>query len=157
VYRRVVGFPGDFSRGITPSSFPRSGASNEARAVQSILTERLGVLDQRLEGLGLAVCEETRIVELAERTVGSGPLPGAAIAVDPAGVGLELDEVDAVVGDSERIDFVDLAVVGSELEVRPHVIRLAVGQPLAKPGKSLALVVVGGIGDGDPPCRIHPH
>jgi hypothetical protein len=36
VYRRVVGFPGDFSRGITPSSFPRSGASNEARAVHKI-------------------------------------------------------------------------------------------------------------------------
>jgi hypothetical protein len=41
VYRRVVGFPGDFSRGITPSSFPRSGASNEARAIQFVNCRRL--------------------------------------------------------------------------------------------------------------------
>ena len=36
VYRRVVGFPGDLSSGMTPSSFPRSGASNEPRVVQSV-------------------------------------------------------------------------------------------------------------------------
>ena len=33
-YRRVVGLPGVPSFPITPSSFPRSGASNEPRKVQ---------------------------------------------------------------------------------------------------------------------------
>jgi hypothetical protein len=34
VYRRVVGRPGDISSGMTPSSFPRSGASKQPRAIQ---------------------------------------------------------------------------------------------------------------------------
>ena len=33
-YRRVVGFPFDTSRGMAPSSFPRSGTSNIPRATQ---------------------------------------------------------------------------------------------------------------------------
>lgn len=40
-YRRVVGFPGDISCGMTPSSFPRSGASNHPRATHCQL--ELGV------------------------------------------------------------------------------------------------------------------
>jgi hypothetical protein len=35
VYLRVVGFPGDCSFGMAPSSFPRSGASSISRAIQS--------------------------------------------------------------------------------------------------------------------------
>jgi hypothetical protein len=34
LYLRVVGFPGDCSFGMTPSSFPRSGASRISRAIQ---------------------------------------------------------------------------------------------------------------------------
>ncbi|EUA37808.1 hypothetical protein I549_2629 [Mycobacterium avium subsp. avium 2285 (R)] len=34
LYLRVVGFPGDCSFGIAPSSFPRSGASRISRAIQ---------------------------------------------------------------------------------------------------------------------------
>ncbi|EUA39525.1 hypothetical protein I549_5081 [Mycobacterium avium subsp. avium 2285 (R)] len=33
LYLRVVGFPGDCSFGIAPSSFPRSGASRISRAI----------------------------------------------------------------------------------------------------------------------------
>lgn len=35
LYRRVVGLPGDFSFGMTPSSIPRYGASGDPRAVQN--------------------------------------------------------------------------------------------------------------------------
>ena len=35
LYLRVVGFPGDCSFGMTPSSFPRSGASTISSAIQN--------------------------------------------------------------------------------------------------------------------------
>ncbi|ABK66519.1 ISAfe2, transposase [Mycobacterium avium 104] len=37
LYLRVVGFPGDCSFGIAPSSFPRSGASRISRAIHVLL------------------------------------------------------------------------------------------------------------------------
>jgi len=36
LYLRVVGFPGDCSFGMAPSSFPRSGASMISRAFQTV-------------------------------------------------------------------------------------------------------------------------
>src|SRR6185503_8081679 len=38
-YRRVVGLADDLSTDMTPSSLPRSGASNEPRAIQSTTTD----------------------------------------------------------------------------------------------------------------------
>lgn len=51
LYLRVVGFPGDCSFGMTPSSFPRSGASTFPRAIQDTgfvdLAGEQGLLGQR--------------------------------------------------------------------------------------------------------------
>jgi hypothetical protein len=43
VYLRVVGFPGDCSFGMTPSSCPRPGASSISRAIQVVPADRLTV------------------------------------------------------------------------------------------------------------------
>ncbi|WP_211221891.1 hypothetical protein, partial [Granulicoccus phenolivorans] len=44
--RRVVGFPDASSFGITPSSFPRSGASNNLRALHNDKARRDILLSQ---------------------------------------------------------------------------------------------------------------
>ncbi|EUA40235.1 hypothetical protein I549_4385 [Mycobacterium avium subsp. avium 2285 (R)] len=47
LYLRVVGFPGDCSFGIAPSSFPRSGASRISRAIQTPATPTVGETSAR--------------------------------------------------------------------------------------------------------------
>ncbi|WP_264002652.1 MULTISPECIES: hypothetical protein, partial [Mycobacterium avium complex (MAC)] len=47
LYLRVVGFPGDCSFGIAPSSFPRSGASRISRAIHAFAEGAIGYWFER--------------------------------------------------------------------------------------------------------------
>jgi hypothetical protein len=121
------------------------------------LANALGAGQHVPEGLGLAVGEDPGVVEDAALALGRRPLPGAAVAADLAGVRLDLDQVDAVVGDGEGVDLVEAAVGGGELEVRPHAVGVTVVEAAAEEGQCLPLVVVGAVRDRRPSRRVRVH
>jgi hypothetical protein len=84
-----------------------------------------------LRALAFAVGELAGVVEVAALALGGDPLPGGGVAADRARVRLDLDQVDAVVGDRKGVDLVQGAAGGHELEVRPHVVGLTVVKPPA--------------------------
>lgn len=124
-----------------------------------VLGERLRPLQRLLQRLGLAAGQQAGVVERPPAAFGGGPLPCGPVGADPAGVGLDLDQVDAVVGDGEGVDLVQLAVRRRELEVRLELdaVGLAVGEAPAEKGQRLPLMVVRAVGDGGPAgrCRVH--
>ena len=104
--------------------------------------------------LRLAVRQQERTVDQELLAVDLAA-PRARVARDGPAPALDLDEVDLVERHHEQIDFVDAAVLGDELEVRPRAERLAVRQAGLQVVEGLALPGVFGGGDLDPAGGFH--
>ena len=104
--------------------------------------------------LRLAVRQQERTVDQEFLAVDLAA-PRARVARDGPAPALDLDEVDLVERHHEQIDFVDAAVLGDELEVRPRAERLAVRQAGLQVVEGLALPGVFGGGDLDPAGGFH--
>ena len=98
---------------------------------------------QRLELARLAVGQQQRVLLIAFAAAGRAHQPAVLVAADVAGPVLDLDQVDAVAGDHQRVDFIDAAVFGDELEVRPSAERRGFGQVLAQQIQGLLFVRMG--------------
>src|SRR5699024_1628703 len=104
------------------------------------------LLELRSEVLRLAAREQQRGA-LGATIAG----PGAVVASDRAVEVLELDEVQRVLAEHQRIDLVPATVSVAELEVGPDPVRGMLGDPLAEVLEALALMVELGGGHLDPP------
>ena len=93
-----------------------------ARAPAPSATAIFG-LQERREGLGLAVGQQDGVVVRGPPALPVGPGPGAGVPLDPARPALDLDQPEALLGQDQQIDLVDGPVGGLELEVGPGAVR----------------------------------
>ena len=116
--------------------------------------QRLLRLQEPRQLLRLAVRQQEGAVHQRHLAPGFAP-PRALIAGDCARPALDLDQIDLVERDDEQIDFVDAAVFGDELEVRPRPERLTVREAGLEILEGLALPDVLGGGDLGPAGGVH--
>ena len=112
---------------------------------------------QRLELARLAVGQQQRVLLIAFAAAGRAHQPAVLVAADVAGPVLDLDQVDAVAGDHQRVDFIDAAVFGDELEVGPGAKRRGFGQVLTQQVQGLLLMRIVGWVDGVPAAGLGGH
>ena len=117
-------------------------------------SQRLLRLQEPRQLLRLAVRQQEGAVHQGHLAPGFAP-PRALIAGDGARPALDLDQIDLVERDDEQIDFVDAAVFGDELEVRPRPERLTVREAGLEIIEGLALPGVLGGGDLGPAGGVH--
>jgi hypothetical protein len=109
---------------------------------------------QRLQPLRLAVGEKQRVVQRAGvHRARPGVSPGARIPLEEPRPALDLDQEDALWSDDKRIDLADRPIE-QELEVRPHVVGLMIGEAPLEEGERVSLPRELGGGDLDP-AAIH--
>lgn len=107
-------------------------------------------LEARAQHLRLALRGAARIVAPEATTFGRDPRPVDGVALDAAGPCLELHEVDARVPEDDEIDLVEAARRRIEqVDERPEMIGIGVGQCLLGERDALALVRVRGLADSD--------
>ena len=84
-------------------------------------------LKQGAELLGFQVGREQRVIDRRELAVHL-PGPRSRVSEQPAAAALDLDEEQALRREYQKIDLVDAAIVGDELEVRPGAVGLMGGE-----------------------------
>src|SRR5487761_1301565 len=82
------------------------------------------------ELFGLQVGGDERVIDGRELAIGF-PGPRSGVSKEAAGAALDLDEEQSLWREGQQIDFVDAAVFGDELEVRPGAIGLVGGETQA--------------------------
>src|SRR5262245_24898796 len=88
---------------------------------------RLLSLEERSEFFGFAIRRNNRTVRGAQVAIRL-PGPGAGIPAQTPRATLDFNEEEALRGTDEQIDFVDAAIIGNKLEVRPGAIGLVGGK-----------------------------
>ena len=140
---------------IEPAPHPATGQEYDGFDVRPALPgERLLRLQEPDQLFRLAVRQQERTVDQELPAVDLAA-PRAGVARDAPAPALDLDEVDLVERHHEQVDFVDAAVLGDELEIRPRAKRLAVRQAGLQVVEGLALPGVFGGGDLDPAGGFH--
>jgi hypothetical protein len=112
---------------------PQVGGMQEDRRThirgQALLALLPGVeADQPGQPLGLAVGQDVRVVLGREAGVGHPADPLGAVSGDLTLPVLELQHIQAAGREHQRVDLVDGTVGADELDVRPDVVRIHVGQ-----------------------------
>ena len=136
---------------------PRTNARQEDNGLDigsALLGERFLRLQQPDKLLRLPVRQQEGTVDEKYLAVDL-TAPRALVARNCAAPTLDLDQVDLVDRDDEQIDFVDAAVLGDELEIRPGAKWLVARKACLDVVERLAFPRVLGGGDLCPPGRIH--
>lgn len=109
-------------------------------------------MQERNQFACLAIGEEQRVV-VGEAVPTGGPGPRVDVAVEDARPALDLDQEEPHRGQNQRVDLIDRAVVGHELEVRPRHVGLVVGKSRPQVFQRLRLPSRLGGRDGFPALR----
>ena len=144
---------------------PSTGTEHQRlkKGQAGFLLEHTLPLQQRRELLGLQVGGDEWIVDCDRPSI-RDPGPGAGVTCQSARTTLDLDEEEPLRRKGEQVDFIDAAVVGDELEVRPRPVWLMCWKPRAHELQSFPLPGVLRLGDRRPqfpsthlsgrPCQI---
>ena len=154
-----LGFRGEIhpctGSAFEPTPYPNARQEDDGFDIRSaLLGERLLRLQQTDQLLRFPVRQQERTVDKEFLAVDLSA-PSVRVARDHTTPALDLDQVHLVERYDEQIDFVDAAVLGDELEVRPGAKRLAVGETGLDVVEGLALPGVFGGGDFGPAGRFH--
>ena len=143
------------SPAFEPTPYPNARQEDDGFDIRSaLLGERLLRLQQTDQLLRFPVRQQERTVDKEFPAVDLSA-PSVRVARDHTTPALDLDQVHLVERYDEQIDFVDAAILGDELEVRPGAERLAVGEAGPDVVEGLALPGVFGGGDLGPAGRFH--
>ena len=143
------------SPAFEPTPYPNARQEDDGFDIRSaLLGERLLRLQQTDQLLRFPVRQQERTVDKKFLAVDLSA-PSVRVARNHTTPALDLDQVHLVERYNEQIDFVDAAVLGDELEVRPGAKRLAVGEAGLDVVEGLALPGVFGGGDLGPAGRFH--
>ena len=115
------------------------------------------VADQTSQPLRLAICQQVRVVLRREPCIRHPSHPLVAVTRELALPVLELQHEEATRGEHQSVDLVDRPVGAHELDVRPHVVGLDVGQVVGKYSQPVALMRERAGVDLLPAWRVCPH